>query len=145
MYESDEVIEASQKFKIMVYGIINDRSSQREEAFNIGVANQTINNWLVNHRHEMPAFVLPKMKCGNIILEKLLNEWRENFGGSELRVSKQISEIEMLITEHIGVINSIIRKKFTLSEKNEAIERMQELKKAISNMEIELHRILENG
>jgi len=141
MFESEDVNKASQLFKIMVYGIIGDMSSQKEEASNIGIAPQTINNWLINYNYEMPAFVLPRMRCGNVILSKLMAEWQERYGGS-VNVKENISEIEMVVIEHIGIINNIIKNNLTQSGKHEAIDRMQKLKTEIDKMEIELHKIL---
>jgi len=145
MYESDEVKKASQLFKIEAYGVIGDVASQKEEAFNIGVAPQTINNWLVNYTTDMPAFALARMQCGNILLAYLQNEWGKRFGDRDVLQTEKLSEIEMAITEHLGIINGIVRHKFDQSQKHEAIDRMQKLKDAIMKMEVELHRILESG
>jgi len=141
MYESDEVIKCSQLFREMAHAVIGDRCSQKEEAYNIGVAPQTINNWLVNYRHDMPAFALAEMSCGNIILERLLAMWKSKF--SDRGESNQMSEIQMLIIEHIGVINSIIKKDMQLGDKNEVIERIQKLKEAVGEMEVILYKIME--
>lgn len=142
LYESEEVQRASQLFRVMAHGVIEETGTQKDEAINIGVAPQTINNWLVLFNYDMPAFALSRMRCGNIILEKLLAEWRERFGGKELK-DATLAEIEMTMTENMGVINSIVRKEFTQAEKYEAVKRMQRLKEAVIKMEIELHKILE--
>jgi len=141
MYESDDVIEASQLFREMAHAIIGDRASQKEEAYNIGVAPQTINNWLINYRYDMPAFAVARMRCGNIILERLLMLWEDNYG--DRGESNQMSEIQMLVIEHIGVINSLIKKDMQLTDKNEVVERIQRLKETIGKMEVELYKIME--
>jgi len=143
MYESDEVNRLSQEFRYTAYAIINDRSKQIDEANNIGVAPQTLNKWLTDPRADIPASVLPFISCGNIILEKLLSQWRELHGGNELGTDGKLSEIQSLIIEHMGIINSIVRQKITLSSKNEAIDRMNHLSDAVKQMEISLMRLLE--